>query len=208
MTATRDAAHATDERSAVTEQESEQISWFPVTDEADFDDAVRSYSQPAKERFGFLPNVFRIWGWKRQRFSKWREHLTDLMRGSPGLSEGERELIASVVSFENRCVYCLTSHSANARMLLGDPVLVDRAIVDYRRAGLSVRQEAMLAYVLKITRSSVDCSEEDIERLREVGFSDEDIWDIAELAAMYNMTNRLASAAGMLPNREYHNLGR
>jgi uncharacterized peroxidase-related enzyme len=86
--------------------------------------------------------------------------------------------------------------------------LGDRITLDYRRAGLDERTLAMLDYVVKITNNPVECSEADIEHLRSVGFSDEAIFDIAETAAMYNFTNRLASATGMLPNREYHNMGR
>jgi len=186
----------------------ERISWFPVLDEADFDEGVRAMAEQARSNLGFLPNVFRIWAWRPQRFLKWRAHLNDLLQGTPGLSTGERELIAAVISNQNHCVYCSTSHGANARSLLGDAVLVDRAVANYRHAALDERQRAMLAYALKITHHSAECSEADIEELRSLGFADADIWDIAEVAAMFNMTNRLASAAGMLPNREYHSIGR
>jgi uncharacterized peroxidase-related enzyme len=86
--------------------------------------------------------------------------------------------------------------------------LGDRITLDYRRAGLNERSTAMLDYAVKITRNPVECSEADVQRLRQLGFSDQAIFDIAEVAAMFNFTNRLASAAGMLPNREYHSLGR
>jgi uncharacterized peroxidase-related enzyme len=117
-------------------------------------------------------------------------------------------MIAVVVSSENRCLYCLVSHGADLRLALEDEILADRITLDYRRAGLNERARAMLDYAVKITRSPVDCSEADVERLRLLGFSDPAIFDIAEVAAMFNFTNRLASATGMLPNREYHSLGR
>ena len=79
---------------------------------------------------------------------------------------------------------------------------------DYRRAGLDARTLAMLDYAVKITRHPAECSLADVEALRQYGFCDADIWDIAEIAAMYNYTNRLASATGMLPNAEYHGLAR
>jgi uncharacterized peroxidase-related enzyme len=100
------------------------------------------------------------------------------------------------------------SHGAELRLALEDPVLGDRITFDYKRAGLDERNEAMLDYAVKITREPVACTEADIERLRDLDFSDQTIFDIAEIAAMYNFTNRLASATGMLPNREYHSLGR
>ena len=186
----------------------ERISWFPLIEEDALDPEVRSLCERARANTGLAPNVFRCFAWRPQRFLKWFAHFRDLMRGSPGLTEGERELIGAVVSYENHCVYCLTAHGASARQLLGDPVLVDRAVVDYRRAGVTPRLEAMLGYALKITRDSVSCDEADIERLRTVGFSDADIWDIAEIAAMFNFSNRLANATGMMPNREYHSLAR
>ena len=201
---------ATADHSPTTERPSgeERISWFPVLAEADQDPEVRSLCERALARGGLVPNVFRVYAWRPQRFLKWFAHFRDVLRGTPGLSEAERELIGAVVSYENHCLYCLTAHGASARALIGDPVLVDRAVVDYKRAGLDERTQAMLEYALKITRNSVDCSEADIERLRGLGFADEDIWDIAEVAAMFNFTNRIANATGMMPNREYHSMAR
>ena len=90
------------------------------------------------------------------------------------------------------------------RRLTGDPVLAERVCQDYRRAGLDPRTRAMLDYALKITRSSVDCNEADIEALRGHGFSTEDIYDIINTAAIYNFTNRVANAAGHIPDRAFH----
>jgi uncharacterized peroxidase-related enzyme len=185
-----------------------RISWFPVPKADEMAPEVRDLCERARENVGLVPNVFRCFAWRPQRFLKWFSHFRDLMRGSPGLSEGERELIGAVVSFENHCIYCLTAHGATAREIIGDPILVENALVDYRRADLTDRQKAMLEYALKITRNSVDCGLADIERLRSFGLSDEDIWDIAEVAAMFNFSNRLANATGMMPNREYYSLGR
>jgi len=188
--------------------DSERISWFPVLRDEEQTPEVRDLCERARVNAGLVPNVFRCFAWRPDRFLKWFSHFRDLMRGSPGLSDGERELIGAVVSYENHCIYCLTAHGATARELLGDPVMVDKALVDYRRAGLMPRQEAMLEYALKITRSSVDCGPDDIAKLRAVGFADEDIWDIAEVAAMFNFSNRLANATGMMPNREYYSMAR
>jgi uncharacterized peroxidase-related enzyme len=102
----------------------------------------------------------------------------------------------------------MTSHGHAVRVLVGDPVTGERITLDYRRAGLDARTLAMLDYAVKITKRPTECTLEDVEGLRKQGFRDEDIWDIAEIAAMYNYTNRLASATGMLPNAEYHGLAR
>jgi uncharacterized peroxidase-related enzyme len=90
------------------------------------------------------------------------------------------------------------------RRLTGDPVLAERITLDYRRAGLDARTRAMLDYALKITRDSVSCGEADIETLRGHGFVDEDIYDIITVAALYNYNNRVANAAGHIPDRSFH----
>ncbi len=186
----------------------ERIAWLPVADETPDDSDVRSLFQRALDKLGFIPNVFKVYAARPEHFKKWRAHFNEVTIGESELTVADREMIAVAVSSENHCLYCLTAHGAGLRQALGDQVLGDRITLDYRRAGLDERTTAMLDYAAKITRSPVDCSEADIERLRSLCFSDEAIFDIAETAAMYNFTNRIASATGMLPNREYHGMGR
>lgn len=186
----------------------ERIAWLPGAEEHSDDPDVRSLFQRALEELGFIPNVFKVYAARPEHFKKWRSHFNEVTIGESELTVAEREMIAVVVSAENHCLYCLTAHGAGLRMALGDQVLGDRITLDYRRANLDERTTSMLDYAAKITRSPVDCDEADIERLRAAGFSDQAIFDIAETAAMYNFTNRIASATGMLPNRQYHMMGR
>lgn len=186
----------------------EPISWLNLPDEAALDEETRTLLGKARRNVGFLPNVFAAYTVRPEHLRRWIKHFTEIMRGTSELTPAEREMIGVVVSAENHCLYCLVSHGAELRQLLGDPVLADRISYDYRRAGLGQRTLAMLNYAVKITRTPVECSEADVQHLRNVGFSDEGIFDIAETAAMYNFTNRLASATGMLPNLEYHAVGR
>ena len=130
------------------------------------------------------------------------------MTGESGLTKAQREMIAVVVSVENRCHYCVVSHSAALRKLIGDPVLADQIATNYRYAPLQPNERAMLDYALKLTVDSSSCTEDDVDGLRDAGWSDEDILDIAQVAAMFNFTNRLASGLGWVPNREYFSLGR
>lgn len=161
-----------------------------------------------EERLGFVPNVFRAFAWKEARFLKWRAHFDDLMQPTDGLGKAEREMISVAVSMQNQCLYCLTAHGFAVRALLKDPVKGDRVTFDYARAGLNEKHVAMLDYAVKLTNDPAACNEDDIAILREHGFADADIWDIAEVAAMFNFTNRLASATGMMPNPEYHGMAR
>lgn len=186
----------------------ERISWFPVAGREALSPESAALFDTLTEKLGFVPNVFRAFAWKGPRFDKWRAHFEDLMQPSPGLSKADREMISVVVSMANGCLYCLVAHGFAVRALLKDPVKGDRVTLDYRRAGLEPRQVAMLDYALKITNAPRECGEGDIEHLRGLGFADEDIWDIAEVAAMFNFTNRLASATGMMPNPEYHAMAR
>lgn len=102
----------------------------------------------------------------------------------------------------------MTAHSAALRLLTEGAILSDQLLTNYRRAALNARDRAMLDFAVKITLASPSCSQEDVDRLREVGWTDEDIMDIAEVAAMFNLTNRLVDALGWMPNPEYHSLGR
>lgn len=184
------------------------ISYFPIAEREHCSEPLQKLFVEMESTLGFVPNVIRAFAWREPRFWKWWAHRNDLMASSEGLSGVEREMVAVVVSAANDCLYCMTSHGYAVRVLLGDPVTAERIMLDYSRAGLDSRMLAMLDYAVKITKRPAECSLEDVERLRKHGFQDEDIWDIAEIAAMYNYTNRLASATGMLPNSEYHGLAR
>jgi uncharacterized peroxidase-related enzyme len=186
----------------------ERISWFPVPSDDDLDEPERKLFAKATEVVGFVPNVFRSYAWRPERFRAWFAHFKSVMEGTDGLSAREREMISVTVSQVNHCLYCLVAHGATLRELSDDKVDADRLTLDYRRADLTARQRAMLDFVVKITVNPVDCEESDLDALRAHGFSDEDLWDVIEVAATFNFTNRMAMATGMIPNREYHDLAR
>ncbi len=186
----------------------ERLSWLDTPGESVADERMQKLFARARDVMGFVPNVFLAYTIRPGHFQHWFAHFREILQGESQLSQAEREMIGVVVSAQNRCLYCLVSHGADLRRLSEDPVLADRIVHDYRRAGLDERTLAMLDYAVKLTAHPVECSEADIAQLRRVGFSDQAIFDIAETAAMFNFTNRLASAVGMLPNREYHSLAR
>lgn len=186
----------------------DRIAWLALPAEETLDEETRTLLGKARRNVGFLPNVFATYTIRPEHLRRWIRHFNEIMRGESDLTPAEREMIGVVVSAENHCLYCLVSHGAELRQLLGDPVLGDQISYDYRRSGLDQRTMAMLDYAVKLTRTPVECNEIDLQQLRTHGFSDEAIFDIAETAAMYNFTNRMASATGMIPNREYHQLGR
>lgn len=180
------------------------ISWFPVPADDDLPDDIRKLFAKAEATVGFVPNVLRAYAWRPDRFRAWFAHYRQLHEPTEHLDEAEREMIAVVVSMENSCLYCLVAHGDALRRALGDRVLADRIIFDHRRAGLPPKQRAMLDYAVKITRTPVECDEADLQRLRDAGLTDEEVWDVIEIASMYNFTNRMAMGMGQMPNPEYH----
>jgi uncharacterized peroxidase-related enzyme len=181
---------------------------FPVPSEDQLPDNLRKLFNKAKEKIGFTPNVFRVYSFRPERLSAWFAHYKQLHEPTENLNAAEREMIAVAVSMANQCLYCLVAHGAALREALGDPIKADRITLDYRRANLDEKMEAVLDFAVKLTELPTECSEDDIEHLKSLGLTQEEVWDVIEIAAMYNFTNRMASATGMIPNREYHALAR
>jgi uncharacterized peroxidase-related enzyme len=184
-----------------------QEAWLRVPDEDEAPAGVKELFDKASERLGFLPNVLRVYALRPRHLELWNAFYDDLMRGESGLSKAQREMIAVVVSTVNRCHYCMVSHAAYLRKLTEDPVLVEQLRTNYKHAELEPRERAMLDFAVKLTEQSHRCTEDDVEALRDAGWSDEEIMDITEVAAMFNFTNRLASGLGWLPNDEFVRLG-
>jgi uncharacterized peroxidase-related enzyme len=183
------------------------ISWLGVPPQEDAPPGVKAMYDKADEKLGFVPNVLRVYSLRPAHLELWNAFYDDLMRGESSLTRPQREMIAVVVSTANRCHYCMVSHSAYLRKLTGDPVLVEQLRTNYRYAEIEPRERAMLDFAVKLTEQSSSCTEADVEALREAGWSDEDIFDITEVAAMFNFTNRLASGLGWVPNDEFVTLG-
>ena len=166
--------------------------------------ATQKYFDICQDKLGMVPNVLRAHAFDIDKLNTFSALYNDLMLADSGLSKLEREMIAVTVSSINRCFYCLTAHGAAVRQLSGDPKLGEMLVMNYRVAPLDARQRAMLDFAALVTTASATIEEDHRQALRDVGFTDRDIWDIANVAAFYNMTNRVASATDMRPNDEYH----
>ena len=167
-------------------------------------EATQKYFDVCEEKLGMVPNVLQAHAFDVEKLDAFSGLYNSLMLDPSGLSKLEREMIAVVVSSVNRCFYCLTAHGAAIRALSKDPILGEMIVMNYRSAPLDPRQRAMLDFAEKITKNSSEIEEVDRQTLRDVGFSDRDIWDIANVAGFFNMTNRVASAVDMRPNDDYH----
>lgn len=167
-------------------------------------DATQKYFDICQEKLGMIPNVLQAYAFDVEKLNAFTAMYNDLMLGESGLTKLEREMIAVVVSSINKCWYCLTAHGAAVRALSGNPALGEQMVMNWRVADLTEKQHSMLTFAEALTIASHKTEEADRQALRDVGFSDRDIWDIASVAAFFNMSNRVASAVGMEPNPEYH----
>lgn len=162
------------------------------------------YFAVCEEKLGLVPNVLKAYAQDIDQLDAFVAMYNGLMLAESGLSKLEREMIAVVVSSVNKCFYCLVAHGAAVRALSGDPMLGEMMAMNWRVADLDARQTAMLGFAEKMTRNAAEILEADRQALRDAGFSDRDIWDIANVAGFFNMTNRVASATDMRPNDAYH----
>ena len=169
---------------------------------------MAAYFAKCEEKLGFVPNVLKAYAFDPAKLSGFVAMYNDLMLAPSGLSKLEREMIAVAVSSHNRCYYCLVAHGAAVRTLSGDPALGELMAMNYRAARLSKRERAMLDFAVKLTAEPWQIEDADRQALRDAGFTDRDIWDIAAVAAFFNMSNRMASATDMRPNSVYHGQAR
>ena len=166
--------------------------------------ALDAYFGKCRDKLGFVPNVLAAYAFDAKKLQAFIDMVDDLMLADSGLSKLEREMIAVAVSAVNHCHYCLTAHGAAVRQRAKDPEMGELIAHNYRAANLDARQKAMLDFAVKLTETPDRIDEADRALLRKAGFSDRDIWDIAAVTGFYNMSNRIASATDMRPNREYH----
>lgn len=186
----------------------DQITAFSSTIPAQLDADVQALFDKCVEKLGFVPNVFAAYARKPNRLNNFRLMFNELMLAPSGLSQLEREMVAVVVSSANHCYYCLVAHGQAVRHLSGDPELGEMMVMNYKVAKLDTRQRAMLDYAWKLTLTPAEITDADRARLKAVGLSADDIFDLSEVAAFFNFTNRVATGVEQIPNREYHGLDR
>ena len=174
----------------------------------DGEDQVKNYLEIVQQKIGFIPNVLAAFAKFPKQFEGFTKLYNALMLGDSGLTKLEREMIAVTVSSENHCFYCLVAHGSAVRELSNDPQLGERIAANFKSAELPKKQEELLNFTKKLTKDPSEIGENDRKKLRDVGYTDRDIWDISAIVGLFNMTNRLASATEMEPNNNYHNLAR
>jgi len=184
------------------------ISRYPVPEINELPDDIQQRILEVQEKSGFVPNVFLAFARRPDEFRAFFAYHDALMEKDSGLSQGEREMIIVATSGHNQCTYCVVAHGAILRIREKNPLLADQVATNYRKADITPRQRAMLDFSLKVAAQSCEINDNDFIELRKYGFSDEDTWDIAGIASLFALSNRMANFTGMRPNDEFYLLGR
>ena len=184
------------------------ISRYPVPKLKDMPEDIRARILEVQEKSGFIPNVFLALA---HRPAEWRAFFAfhdALMEKESGLTKAEREMIVVATSNANGCQYCVVAHGAILRIRAKNPLVADQVAVNYRKADITPRQNAMLDFAMKVSLDSGAINDADFVTLHGHGFNDEDIWDIGAVAAFFGLSNRMANMTGMRPNDEFYLMGR
>jgi uncharacterized peroxidase-related enzyme len=181
---------------------------YPMPEIKDVPEDIRERILQVQEKSGFVPNVFLTLAHRPDEFRAFFAYHDALMEKEGGLSKAEREMIVVATSAANQCQYCVIAHGAILRIRAKNPLIADQIAVNYRKADITPRQEAMLDFAMKVSADAQRVSEDDFAALGAHGFSDDDIWDIAAIAAFFALSNRLANFTGMRPNEEFYLMGR
>jgi uncharacterized peroxidase-related enzyme len=184
------------------------ISRYPVPALEALADDIRARILEVQEKAGFVPNVFLTLAHRPDEFRAFFAYHDALMLKEGGLTKAEREMIVVATSGANDCLYCVVAHGAILRVYAKNPRVADQVAVNYRKAEISPRQRAMLAFAIKVAVDSARVDDADFAVLREHGFTDEDVWDIGAIAAFFALSNRMANLISMQPNPEFYLLGR
>ncbi|MGC9445532.1 peroxidase-related enzyme [Cereibacter johrii] len=184
------------------------VSRFPVPRLSDLPEDIRSRIEAVQEKSGFVPNVFLTLAHRPDEFRAFFAYHDALMDRPGALSKAEREMIVMVPSTANQCQYCVIAHGAILRIRAKNPLLADQVAINDRKADITPRQKAMLDFAMKVSARAHEVGEADFEVLKQQGFEEEDIRDIAAISAFFGMSNRLANVASMRPNAEFYTMGR
>ena len=184
------------------------VSRFPVPELDRLPEDIRARIVAVHDKAGFLPNVFLAWAHRPDEFRAFFAYHDALLEKKDGLSKAEREMIVVATSALNHCHYCVIAHGAILRIRAKQPLLADQIAVNYLNADLTPRQRAMLDFAVKVAGRSHEVGDADFAALRAHGLSEDDIWDIGAIAALFALSNRMANLMALRPNDEFYVMAR
>lgn len=184
------------------------ISRFEVPEFKNLPEDIQSRMTEIQEKAGFIPNVFLALSYRPDELRAFMAYHDALMLRDSGLSKAEKEMIIVATSAKNDCLYCVVAHGAILRIYAKDSKISDQIATDYTKADITDKQKAMLDFAIKTATNAAEISEADLKQLRAFGFSEDDMWDIGAITALFALSNRMASLAAMRPNDEFYTMGR
>jgi uncharacterized peroxidase-related enzyme len=184
------------------------ISRFPNPELSTLPDDLRQRVLAVQDKAGFVPNVFLALAHRPDELRAFMDYHDALMLREGGLTKAEREMVVVTTSGANQCLYCVVAHGAILRVYAKNPRVADQVATNYRKAEITPRQAAMLAFALKVCNGSAAIDEADFEAMRAAGFSDDDIWDVGAITAFFGLSNRMANLMSLRPNDEFYLMGR
>ena len=184
------------------------VSRFAVPALAEMPADIRERIEKVQEKSGFIPNVFLVLAHRPDEFRAFFAYHDALMDKPGNLSKAEREMIVVATSNLNQCQYCVIAHGAILRICAKDPLIADQIAINYRKANISPRQMAMLDFAVKVSQAAQLVGDDDIATLKQQGFDEENVLDIAAIAAFFGLSNRMANVTSMRPNPEFYSMGR
>ncbi|WP_417452653.1 peroxidase-related enzyme [Kiloniella sp.] len=187
---------------------SRPISRYPVPELNALPDDIKEKILAVQEKAGFIPNVFLVLAHRPEEFRAFFAYHDALMNKESNLSQADREMIIVATSSDNACHYCVVAHGAVLRIRAKNSLIADQIATNYRKADISPREMAMLDFALKVSNDAQSTNDEDFEKLQAHGFTEEDIWDIAAITALFGLSNRMANFTSMRPNDEFYSMGR
>jgi uncharacterized peroxidase-related enzyme len=184
------------------------VSRFPVPELDRLPDDIRARIVAVHEKAGFIPNVFLAWAHRPDEFRAFFAYHDALLEKKAGLSKAEREMIVVATSAVNHCHYCVIAHGAILRIRAKQPLVADQVAINYLNADITPRQRAMLDFAVKVAERSHEVNDADLASLRAHGLTEDDIWDIGAIAALFALSNRMANLMALRPNDQFYTMGR
>ena len=184
------------------------ISRFDVPEFQSLPQDIQNRMTEIQEKAGFIPNVFLALAYRPDELRAFMAYHDALILRDSGLSKAEKEMIIVATSAKNDCLYCVVAHGAILRIYAKDSKISDQIATDYTKADITEKQKVMLDFAVKTATNAAKISAADLEQLRTYGFSENDIWDIGAITALFALSNRMASLAAMRPNDEFYTMGR
>jgi uncharacterized peroxidase-related enzyme len=179
-----------------------------LADVQDLPTDLRERILDIQQRSGFVPNVFLGLAHRPDELRAFLAYHDALMERDSGLTKAEREMVVVATSAARDCTYCVVAHGAILRVRAKDPLIADYLATNARQAPVTARQAALLAYAVRLSTTPELVEDADLDVLRGHGLSDDEIWDVGAITAFFAMSNRLAHAMALVPNEEFHLMGR